>query len=352
MLGRDEHGGDIYGNPGVMLDFSVNTNPLGMPNEVHQALISQTGDCIRYPDPQCRKLRAAISLHEDVPEGMVLCGNGAADLIYRLCFAIKPRKALLCAPTFSEYERALGQAGCQVAHHVLRPEQQFALTADIEDLLVPGIDILFLCNPNNPTGRLMPEDMLERILRRAGQNGTKIVIDECFLDFTTGCSVKNYLNEMPGLIVIKAFTKIYAMAGLRLGYLLASDRELLNRINDIGQCWSVSVPAQIAGAAALACKGWHDKTRRLVAKERHFLSESLEKLGITVCPSDANFLLLHSEQPLYEPLLDKGILVRSCKNFIGLDALYCRVAVKMHHENTRLMEAINKVLVCKANNDV
>jgi len=154
---RFEHGGDIYGNPGVRLDFSVNTNPLGMPDAVRQALVSRVDEYARYPDPQCRTLRAAIALHENVPEDWVLCGNGAADLIYRLCYAVGPRRALVCAPTFSEYERALEQIGCRAAHHNLTAEEQFALTSDIEERLVPGIDALFLCHPNNPTGGLIPE---------------------------------------------------------------------------------------------------------------------------------------------------------------------------------------------------
>jgi threonine-phosphate decarboxylase len=345
LSGRFEHGGDIYGNPQVVLDFSVNINPLGMPDEVRRALVSHVDDCIHYPDPQCRELRAAIALHENVPEDMILCGNGAADLIYRLCFALNPRKALVCAPTFSEYERALEQVGCHVAHHVLKVENQFTLTADIVDRLAPDIDVIFLCNPNNPTGRLIQDDLLERVLRRACQNSTKIVVDECFLDFTEGISTKRYLNEIPGLIVLKAFTKIYAMAGLRLGYLLCSNEELLNKVNAATQCWSVSVPAQIAGVAALSCDGWQDRICRIVTDERSYLSECLGKLGITVYASDANFLLLQSKLPLYEPLLNRGILIRPCENFRGLDASYYRIGIKTRHENIRLLQTLGEILV-------
>ena len=341
---RCEHGGDIYGNPDVRLDFSVNTNPLGMPDAVRRALVSRVDEYARYPDPQCRELRAAVALHENVPEDWVLCGNGAADLIYRLCYAAKPRGALVCAPTFSEYEGALEQVGCQVARHALAKEDQFALTPDIEERLVPGIDMLFLCHPNNPTGRLIPGDLLGRVLSRARQNRTLVIVDECFLDFTDGLSAKRYLDGRPGLVVLKAFTKIYAMAGLRLGYLLTSDKGLLNKADVAAQCWSVSVPAQIAGAAALACTNWPGKTRRLVAKERRFLSANLTELGITVFPSDANFLLLRCERPLYEPLLQRGLLIRSCENFKGLDASYYRVGVKTRAENTCLIRAAKEIL--------
>ena len=366
------HGGDIYGNPGVELDFSVNTNPLGMPDEVRRALLAHVDEYARYPDPLCRQLRAAIAAHENksdcgggLSEDMVLCGNGAADLIYRLCYAAKPRRALVCAPAFSEYERALTQAGCEVSHHRLEPGNQFNLTAEIEDRLTPGLGMLFLCHPNNPTGRLIPEDLLARILRRAGRNRIRVVVDECFLDFTDGVSAKRYLREIPGLAVLKAFTKTYAMAGLRLGYLLTADRAWLDKTNAAAPCWSVSVPAQIAGAAALACAGWLEKTRRVVAEERRFLSEGLTGLGITVFPSDANFLLLRrepgadagqnggrpagetdrpGEDRLYAPLLSKGLLIRPCGNFKGLDASYYRTGVKTRPENRRLLQAVKEIV--------
>jgi threonine-phosphate decarboxylase len=323
-LRQVEHGGDIYGNTGVRLDFSVNTNPLGMPKEVRAALVAGVEEFARYPDPDCRELTAAIARRENVPEEWILCGNGAADLIYRICYALKPRRGLIFPPTFSEYERAMRQAGCEVAY----------------GRLAGGEDIVFLCHPNNPTGLLAPGDLLERVL----QSGTTVVVDECFLDFTEGVSVKGKLKEIPGLVVLKAFTKIYAMAGLRLGYVLCSDRRLLNKIRDAAQCWSVSVPAQIAGAAALACADWVSKTRRFVSEERKFLARELAGLGVEVFPSDANYLLLRCETPLYWPLLQKGVLIRSCGNFHGLDESYYRIGIKQRTENMSLIQAVKEVL--------
>ena len=337
-----EHGGDIYGNLGVALDFSVSTNPLGMPEEVRSALISRIDEFRRYPDPECRELCAAIAQFEDIPTDWVLCGNGAADLIYRLCCAVKPREALVCAPTFSEYERALEQVGCRVSHHILTADNGFSLTDAIIERLVPGLDMLFLCHPNNPTGRMIPMDLMECIINRAKQNGILIIVDECFLGFTAGASVNRYLGDMPGLVSLKAFTKIYAMAGLRLGYILTSDKTLKCKTETAGQCWSVSVPAQIAGTAALTCVGWSSAARRLAAEERVYLSGKLKALGITVFPSDANFLLLHSERPLYEPLIQKGILIRKCENFAGLDGSYYRIGIKTREENKRLVQAVRE----------
>ena len=338
-----EHGGDIYGNPGITLDFSVSTNPLGMPEEVRSALISRIDEFEHYPDPECRELCAAIAQFEGVPNDWVLCGNGAADLIYRLCCAVKPREALVCAPTFSEYGRALEQVGCRVSHHILTADNGFSLTDTIIERLVPELDMLFLCHPNNPTGRLIPTDLMERIINQAQRNGILVIVDECFLGFTAGASVKQYLGDMPGLVALKAFTKIYAMAGIRLGYIMTSDKTLKCKTETTGQCWSVSVPAQIAGAAALDCAGWSSAAQRLAAEERRFLYGQFKALGITVFPSDANFLLLRSERLLYEPLLQKGILIRKCENFASLDGSYYRIGTKTREENKQLVQAVKEV---------
>jgi threonine-phosphate decarboxylase len=343
-LEQYEHGGDVYGHPGVRLDFSVSTNPLGLPDQVRRALVSRADEYEKYPDPKCRELRHAISRKENVPEDWILCGGGAADLIYRLCYAVKPREALVCAPSFSEYGRALEQAGCKAKYHFLPEEKRFELTGDIEKKITPDTDMIFLCHPNNPTGRLIPGNLLGRVISLAGKNRAVTVVDECFLDFTNGDSAKSYLENSPGLVILKAFTKFYSMAGLRLGYLMTRDKALLNGVRDAGQCWSVSVPAQIAGVAALSGQDWAEKTRRLVREERRFLSEGLRDLGLTVFPSDANFLLFRSEKPLYTSLLRKGILIRSCENFKGLDLSYFRVGVKTRAENIALTEAVKEIV--------
>ena len=343
-MSRYEHGGDVYGNVNIRLDFSVNTNPLGLPAQVRQALVSRVDEFSWYPDQQCRLLRRAIALDEGVCERQILCGNGAADLIYRLCNAIKPRRALVCAPTFSEYERALAQAGCAVVHHMLEESDGFALTDSILEKITHGVEMLFLCQPNNPTGRLIAPEILSEILHRAQAVGAVAVVDECFLPFTNADSCKVLMPKHNKLVTIKAFTKIYAMAGLRLGYLLCVDEALLLRISDAGAWWSVSVPAQIAGEAALKVPNWREDTLRLIADEREFLSKEIERLGMTVYPSDANFLLIKSEEPLYEKLLSKGILIRVCGNFEGLDNSFFRIAIKEHDENICLIQAIKEII--------
>ena len=339
---RFDHGGDIYGTRGVLLDFSVNINPFGMPEAVGDALISRINEFARYPDPLCRELCNAIAVREDLPVEWIKCGNGAADLIYRLCYAVKPGRAIVCAPTFSEYERALEQVSCQIIHHTLKEENGFVITNELVECIKSDIDMLFLCHPNNPTGRLISNDLMERIINKARQTNTLVVVDECFLEFTKGESAKNYLINTPRLCILKALTKIYAMAGLRVGYILTSDQTLMQKIDAAAQCWSVSVPAQIAGVTALTVEGWLKKTLSLVEEERRYLTRHLKNLGITVFPSDANYILIRTEHPLYEILLQKGIMIRHCNNFKSLDSSFFRVGIKTRRENNCLIKAIEE----------
>ena len=345
-----EHGGDIYANKGIILDFSVNLNPLGIPPGVRQALMEAPDALSRYPDRDCRALTGALSRREGVPPEQILCGNGAADLIYRLCFGLKPKRALICAPTFAEYGRAAGLAGATLTCHRLREEEGFAVTRRIlAD--IGGVELVFLCNPNNPTGQLVSPGLVEEIASACQQAGALLLMDECFLDFTPAGSAKGLMNRYPGLVLLKAFTKTYAMAGLRLGYLLTRNARALGAAGAYAQPWSVSAPAQLAGVAALEADGWLEKTRAAVAGERGFLEAGLSALGLKVYPGQANFLLMKSSRPLYGPLLERGLLVRSCAGFEGLDERFIRVCVKTREENTRLLAAIKEVLYGQSHHD-
>lgn len=341
---RYDHGGDVYENAGVRLDFSVNTNPLGMPEGVKRALVSHLADYERYPDPQCRALTAALAIRFGLEPDMALCGGGAADLIFRICACLKPGRALVLAPTFSEYGRSVALFGGETRAYRLDERDSFTLRDDILDALTGDIDMVFLCNPNNPTGRLAPPELVAQIAKRCEANGTYLVVDECFLEFTDGESAVPLLKAYPRMMVLNAFTKLYAMAGLRLGYLLCADAALLSRIGTYGQTWSVSGPAQAAGLAALKEESWAERTRRLIWEERAYMTGKLCDLGLHVFPSEANFLLLRSEAPLYGPLLERGILVRNCANFEGLGEGYIRVGLKTREQNKALLRALSEVL--------
>jgi threonine-phosphate decarboxylase len=350
------HGGDIYGHKdlmdkdreGLFLDFSVNTNPLGMPDSVKAAIRDHVEDYQRYPDPSCRALRAALAHHEGVPENRICCGNGAADLIFRLCLVKKPRLALICAPAFSEYERAVTLSGGKVILHHLKEAGGFTLDSRILEQIRQDLDMVFLCNPNNPTGRLIDPALLAEILRRCREFHILVVVDECFLPFTHALSLMEDLSS--SLVVLRAFTKTFSLAGLRIGYILSSEEALINAAAGAGQCWSVSAPAQVAALAALECMSWLEQSQDIIEMERPFLSGELRGLGFTVFDSDANFLLfrsdlpVRSERPLLYRLIAKGILIRNCGNFNGLDERYYRCCVKQRTQNERLIAALREVL--------
>ncbi len=222
---RFEHGGNTYGCPPDLLDCSISLNPMGAPKAVLEGARRAVLDCARYPDPACRGLRRAIARRDGVEEGQILCGNGASDLIYRLALARKPRQALLLAPTFSEYRRALEGVGCQIREHRLAQEAGFLPGEELLTAIVPGVDLVFLCDPNNPTGRLMDGALLGRVLARCRAVGAFLAVDQCFLELTGGdpCRLTEEVSG-GGLLLLRALTKSYALAGLRLGYALCVDQ--------------------------------------------------------------------------------------------------------------------------------
>lgn len=350
------HGGDIYSHAdkkGRLLDFSANINPLGMPDEVKQALVSHVEEYACYPDPLCRSLRAAIGTFHRIPAEDVLCGNGAADLIFRVCWGLRPKKALVLAPTFAEYELALRSCGCEVSYFDLDRAKNFL--PDINALCrqlshTEGLDLVFLCNPNNPTGLALKREEVSRIGDACREKGGLLVVDECFADFLEREEEYSVLEDiregrLSNVLVLRAFTKMYAMAGVRLGYLISSCREALRGIGEAGQPWSVSTVASVCGEAALSCRAHVEKSRLLAASGRAYLTERLALLGFRMFPSMVNFLLFQCpEAGLKEGLEKEGILIRSCANYRGLDGTYFRIAVKSEEDNRRLVETVKKLL--------
>lgn len=343
------HGGNIYspeGHPLKLLDFSASLNPLGMPEEVMEAAKQGIGACVHYPDPMCLALRRAISGVQGVSVENILCGNGAAELLDRLVLALRPKKAMLLAPTFGEYERTLTQNGCQVVHHYLKGAQKFDLQGDILRRLQPNLDLMVLCNPNNPTGRAIPQPLLVEVLERCQRLGCTLLVDESFLDLTDEeqqADLRPFLATCSNLVLLRSLTKSYCMPGLRLGYLLTGNNALLEKMTLCGQPWSVSVPAQLAGVAAMQlCPDWPEKGRKLIQIQRAYLKSSLETLGFQVWESHVNYLLFQAagQTDLRERLLEEGILIRSCAPFRGLGRDFYRIAVKTKADNQKLIEAI------------
>ena len=338
------HGGDVYDGE-IQLDFSANTNPYGTPRGVLDAMSAVLSRVHQYPDPYCRELVKAISEFEGVPKDWILCGSGAAELIYSYCEALRPETAMELAPTFSEYALALERVGCRVERYSLKKENHFSLTDEFLPVLARiRPDVLFLCNPNNPTGQVIGLPLLEKILNLCHRQGTALFVDECFLDLSDdGVSLKARLGEHPKLFLLKAFTKSYGMAGVRLGYCLCSDPALLEKMSHTVPPWNVSTLAQAAGVAALQERAFLQKTRALIPVERQWLKGQLEALGFWVCTSRANYLLFQGRPDLREQLRKQGIAIRSCGNYHGLEQGWYRIAVRLHEENERLIQAMKEV---------
>ncbi len=341
-----KHGGDIYQRE-YRLDFSVNVNPLGTPGRVIEAACEGIRHSDRYPDVECRKLRAKLAQAEGVCGERIVFGNGAADLIFALALAKHPRNVLLPAPTFAEYEQAVRMAGGQVIYYELSEAEGFLLDERIIEHISPDVDMLFLCNPNNPTGLPLKKELVFRILERCAACGTMLVVDECFnefLDVPEVYSVKEYIDRYPGLFILKAFTKVYAMAGLRLGYGFSSDQALLARMGEMRQPWSVSIPAQYAGVAALDETDYVSRCKAMLAGERDALKAGLRKMGFTVYDSQANYIFFRAWPGLHQAMAEQGILIRDCGNYVGLSEGYFRIAVKTREENTELIHTMEEVV--------
>jgi threonine-phosphate decarboxylase len=211
--------------------------------------------------------------------------------------------------------------------------------------------MLFLCNPNNPTGLTIENSLLSEILTRCHEKGTLLVVDECFNDFLDAPpehSLVGQIGEYDNLLILKAFTKLYGMAGVRLGYGISSNIALLEQIRLSGQPWAVSSAAQSAGICALAETDFVVRTREVIAIEKAFLLGELSALNTQIIGSSANYIFFKCpNENLAVQLRDKGILLRDCSNFEGLSGGFYRIAVRVREDNLRLIGAMSEL--CELN---
>ena len=351
-MDHGQHGGDIYRNE-IIYDFSININPLGMPEAVRHALREGMDAWERYPDPECRKLTKKLADYYGLPASWVICGSGAADLIYQLALFCKPKQALVTAPAFSEYEGALRAAGCRILYEELKKEEDFRVNfGRMAERIDGDTELVFACNPNNPTGMMADGKELLVLAEACRKHHAVLVIDECFCELSdrpvTG-SFLPFLKQYPEVLVLRAFTKTYAMAGLRLGYGICSSRKLLDGIRSVRQPWSVSVPAQQAGEAALGQGEYLEEARALIRRERERLKAGLERLGFAVYPSETNYLLFQDCREkehgnLWEELCRTKLLIRDCSNYRGLGQGFYRICVKTQEDNELLLEYLKDII--------
>lgn len=363
------HGGDVYRNP-IEYDFSINVNPLGMPLASIQAAHEGVVLTGRYPDYKAEQLCHAIAKAKQIPADRIIPGNGAAELLFALGQTI-PGKTLAIAPTFTGYAEAVAAGGGEMsyagwmaddsegkqtvdelAQETVLPknaENKYDSENVIQRLLAKlddSIRLVFLCNPNNPTGTLFTRDQILRVLAKAEAMQAYVCVDECFLPFLeeeAEYSMLPYLAEHPRLLVLRAFTKIYCMAGLRLGYLACGDAELQLKIRARIQPWNTSIPAQMAGIAALSDTEYLAKTRENLQAERAYLVPRLRELVAEVYDGYGNFLLFRDEPDLKERMLDVGVLIRACDDFEELDDTYFRIGIRSHSENQEFIRRLARV---------
>jgi threonine-phosphate decarboxylase len=347
-----DHGGNVFAvarslgvRPEEILDFSASINPLGMAPGMKEALSSSFELLKHYPDSEAVELSLALAAFHGLEPATVCVANGSTELIYLLPRLIMGRRALIVAPAFSEYAKALEREGWEIAYLALAADNGFALSLQsLEARLAEGIDALFLCNPGNPTGALLPPATIEKVRALCCATGTFLVLDEAFMDFCEEESAKHLIDKGGG-VVLRSLTKFFAIPGLRLGYALGSP-EVIAGLAALRQPWSVNTPAQLAGLAALADNDYRQRTRQLVAAERDFLAEGLAAInGLIPYPAAANYLLVEitrgpSAVELRRSLLGRGILIRDCATFYGLDGRFFRVAVRRREENVRLLDQL------------
>ena len=386
------HGGDIYSH-NIKHDFSISINPLGLPLGAKIAYLRALKRISNYPDQKCRALTDALSKKLGLAVEKLVFGNGASELIQAILRAEKASRVLLFAPSFTGYERAVEACGAIPLYYNLNEKEDFAFGESDFDRLSDLIgqenpDFLILTNPNNPNGRLFNTKIVEKIIHLCNKSEVKLLIDECFIELAVPEEAANLREAAPGIpaaaltnsdapYILRAFTKTYAIPGLRLGYCICPNEAAADTLKAALPEWNVSSVAQEVGLALLESGNYLARARALIRREREYLSEKLKALGFTVYKSDANFILfrdvvketfgsgalpsqvgggpaaasLHTQSPgaaplptsLFKKMLARGILIRDCCDFEGLGEGFYRVAVKGHRENRRLIKAIKKV---------
>lgn len=352
------HGGDIWGvakqrsvSISRLLDFSANINPLGLSTKAKKRLVSDIGLVSHYPDRDQTELRALIASRSNIARDCILFGNGSTHLIHLIPRFKRYRKVLIVEPTFSEYRAALSNCGTKITEFFLNPEAkfQFDLRSLIDSVNRERPDAVFLANPNNPTGALIPTRQIARAVLFCERNGIDLVLDESFIELTLGVSMVERAARLRHLIVIRSLTKCFALPGLRIGYVVA-DRSLIEGLAASIEPWSVNTLALSAVAACISDSNYLQRSLRLIQRERNYLFRGVAKLGwLHPYPSNANFLLVRIREPhfssasLKQKLEAANILIRDTHDFRGLGAKYVRFAVRRRGENRRLLIELARI---------
>ncbi len=358
---KNKHGGNIaamlqqYGlSEKHIIDFSANINPLGLPKKIINLIFRNIDAVKNYPQPQSERLKEIIARTYKLKPDNLLVGNGSIELIYLISRALKLRKVAVIAPDFSEYETASKMHGAEVDFFFVKENEGFKIDILKLKKFIKKSDAFFLSNPNNPTGRILQKQEMLLLMDICRLNKTLLIVDEAFMEFVDDATRfslmhKSVSNEY--LLVLRSATKFFALAGLRLGYLIGQAK-LIKKIAVFEYPWNVNCLAQLAGGALIQDSQYARKSRHFVLKEKDRLLKQLQKIpGIKTYPAAANFIFCKLEtkkiktaEKLYEALAKKRIFIRDCANFRGLNNQFFRIAVRARKENIQLIEGMNLIL--------
>ncbi|HAY21630.1 MAG TPA: threonine-phosphate decarboxylase [Desulfobacterales bacterium] len=353
---RPWHGGDLnlarirFGHQ-QLIDFSANMNPLGPPPSVWRALTEHLPDIVHYPDPYARELCQALAEHLNISPANLILGNGSVELIYLLPRLASFKRAALPAPGFSEYDYAVRLTSTQCTYLYQTPPD-YSWDLDRLKTAVAEGGLIFLCNPNNPTGALLSRDALNDLLEVLPSSAL-LIMDEAFIDFVDRAEEITLIPQAikdPRLLVLGSLTKFFSLPGLRLGYLVGSP-DLINRLASLLPPWNINMLAQVAGVASLQDKEFIVRSRTFMTQTRQQLYELLADIpGLNPLPPTANFIFCHLSPELpnapkvVELMGQRGFLLRDCSNYRGLDDHCLRLAVRRQEDNLAMAAALREVM--------
>ncbi|MEG0254161.1 MAG: threonine-phosphate decarboxylase CobD [Vagococcus sp.] len=330
-----------------IIDFSANINPLGLSKKLLESFHTGIDQILHYPDLRYKELKTEIANYHHLKENTIFLGNGAAEVIYSLADVLSVKKLLLLAPTFSEYEDAFAHNNTSFFYFkTIDNNFKVDITELMKAIEVETVDAICLCNPNNPTGTLIEKADMIKLVDYCKVNKIKLIVDEAFMDFVSEeQSLSSELKNYSELFILRSLTKIFAIPGLRLGYLLTDNKEVLEKLEKRAVPWRINCFADLAGRESLKDREYLIKTLLFVNQERGFLEKGLSEFKeIQFVKSTTNFIFFEFKQNvnLQKELLKRNILIRDCSNYKGLNGNYYRVAVRTREENQQLLEAFEE----------
>jgi len=341
------HGGYYGKNKKKVIDFSVNLNPLGVPNSVKEHIIHHLDNLNTYPEIDASTARTHLALSHGVDFNQVMMGNGAVELIYLLARTIKPRKVLILQPTFNEYERSFNQCGSKCFGFHLKAEDDFKMNLDelLKQLKKIKPEVVIICNPNNPTGTYFGLELIEPIVMEMKAYGGILMIDESFSSFE-GLPTAISLLHHGNLLLLRSMTKYYAIAGIRLGYGIGSEK-MIRHMKDHKEPWTINTIASEIVDVLITDADYDAKTQKWYKEEKRYFKKQIDRIPfLYTYDSKANFFLCKSSfssEVLKHQLLDRGIYIRTCHDFAYLEDAFIRLALRSREDNKKLFQALMEI---------